>query len=82
MVEPISLAVTTGIVVTYLTKNALSWLESIRGALFDKGKEFIVEKGTGYGRNRLHLDEKEQQRHLELVLKNAVERGLKTFQDA
>ena len=76
MVEPISL----GIVITYLTKSAPSWLDALRGTLFDKGKEQAVDKSISYGRSLLHFDEKEQVRHLELALKNAAERGLAKFQ--
>jgi hypothetical protein len=75
VVEPIFIAV----VVDYLVKNAPSWLDSIVGTILDKGKDIVLEKSVGYGRSILHLDEKEQIRHLELVLKNAVERGLAQF---
>ncbi len=83
MIEPISLAIVT----TYIAHNAPSWLDTIRGTLLDKGKEvalekgkdFAVEKGTKYVRDFFHLDEKEQVRHLQLALKNAVERGITRF---
>jgi len=83
MPDPFTLAA----IITLLAKNAPSWLDALRGTLLDKGKEvalekgkeYAVEKGTGFIRSRLHLDEKEQQRHLELALKNAVERGLARF---
>src|SRR5689334_16335906 len=83
MPDPISIAVIT----TFIAASTPSWLETLRGVLFDKGretlldkgKEFATEKGSGLMRRLLHLDEKEQQRHLELALKNAVERGLAKF---
>jgi hypothetical protein len=84
MVEPISLAIAT----TYIVHNAPSWLDTIRGTVLGKGKEvalekgkdFAVEKGTKYVRDFFHLDEKEQVRHLQLALRNAVERGITRFQ--
>ena len=84
MVEPISLAIAT----TYIAHNAPAWLDTIRGTLLDKGKEvalekgkdFAVERGTKYARNFFHLDEKEQVRHLQLALRNALERGITRFQ--
>jgi hypothetical protein len=83
MADPISLAV----IIALLAKSAPTWLDALRGTLLtkgkevaiEKGKEFGVEKGTRFMRDRLHLDEKEQQRHLELALKNALERGLARF---
>ncbi len=75
MADPISLAV----IVALLAKSAPAWLDALRGTLLTKGKEVVVEKGTRFVHNRLHLDEKEQQRHLELALKNALERGLVKF---
>src|SRR5260370_4752615 len=76
MVEPISL----GIIIIYLAKSAPSWLDALRSTLFDKGKEYAVDKSIGYGRSLLHLDEREQVHHLELALKNAAERGLSKCQ--
>ena len=76
MVEPLSL----GIVITYLAKSAPFWLDTLRSTLFDKGREFAVDKSISYGRSLLLLDEKEQVHHLELALKNAAERGLAKFQ--
>src|SRR5215471_12218282 len=83
MPEPVTIA----LIIAYLAKNAPSWLDALRGTFFDKGKEvaiekgkdYAVEKGTGLIRGLLRLDEKEQQHHLELVLKNTVERGLARF---
>jgi hypothetical protein len=75
MADPISLAV----IIALLAKNAPTWLDALRDTLLTKGKEVAIDKGTRFARDRLHLDEKEQQRHLELALKNAVERGLARF---
>ena len=75
MADPFTLAIITG----YLVKNAPTWLDSITGTLFDKGKDFSIGKTAGYGRRFLHLDEKEQLRHLDFVLKNAAERGVAGF---
>jgi energy-coupling factor transporter ATP-binding protein EcfA2 len=75
MTDPFTLAAITAL----LIKSAPSWLEALQGTLLDKGKDFAIEKGIDYGRKLLRLDEKEQQRHLELALKNAVERGVVRF---
>src|SRR5215469_2703646 len=83
MADPISLVV----IIALLVKSAPGWLTVLQSTLLDKGretaidkgKEFAVEKGTRFVRGVLHLDEKELQRHLELALKNAVERGLARF---
>ena len=83
MPEPIAIAV----IIAFLIKNAPSWLDALRGTLLDKGKEIAIKrgkdnavgKGTGFIRGLLRLDAKEQQHHLELVLKNTVERGLARF---
>src|SRR5437764_14338800 len=85
MVDPFSISLT--VETSYIAPNAPSWLDALRGTVLDKGKEvsidkgkdFVVEKGTKYGRNFFHLDEKEQLRHLQLALRNAVERGLAKF---
>ena len=83
MAEPITLLICA----TVVCKNAPLWLASIRGtildkgreAVFDKGKELAVTKGQTFVQHIFHLDEKEQVRHLEQALKNAMERGLATF---
>src|ERR1051326_8889553 len=83
MPEPFTIAV----IIAFLVKNTPSWLDALRGTLLDKGKEVAIEKGkdyavgkgTGFIRGLLRLDEKEQQYHLDLVLKNTVERGLARF---
>ncbi len=78
MADPISVALTV-----FVASNAPSWLASLRGTLLDKGRELAINKGKERGgqlvRNLLHLDEKEQLRHLEQALKNATERGLVAF---
>ncbi len=66
--EPLTLWI-AGLIAT----NTPCFLEALRGTLLDQGKEFAVAKGK-----RL-LDDKEQQRHLEQVLKKAVKRGLARF---
>jgi len=83
MAEPITLLICA----TVVCKNAPLWLASIRGtildkgreAVFDKGKELAVTKGQTFVQHIFHLDEKEQVRHLEQALKNAMERGLATL---
>ena len=69
MTDPFTFAAITALITTC----APSWMNSLRGALLDKGRDVVIEKGIGFGHNLLHLDEKEQLRHLELALKNAVE---------
>jgi uncharacterized protein YerC/energy-coupling factor transporter ATP-binding protein EcfA2 len=72
---------------TAIVATAPVWLPTVRDMLWSKGKEVAIEKGkdlavkkgTGFVRDLLHLDEKEQLRHLELALKNAVERGIARF---
>ena len=79
MADPATLFLLTAFVV----KNAPSWLTALRGTIFDQSRDALVEKGReriDLGiRHRLRLDEKEQLRHLEQALKNAVERGLSTY---
>ena len=83
MPDPITLTALT----LYVAKNAPSWLASLRGTLLDKGRESAIDMGKEYAltkgkplvRQLLHLDEKEQLRHLQQALKNATERGLATF---
>jgi hypothetical protein len=58
----------------YIAANLPHWQEDIRTILFDKSKEFIGEKGKAW------LSEREQQHHLQQVLKKAVRRGLANFQ--
>lgn len=85
MVEPISTGLVVAIIL--LVKSAPSWLPClsdtfgppIRNALIGKEAERVFDKGLGVGRKWLHLDDKEQTRHLELALKNAAERGLAQF---
>ena len=56
--------------IAYFVNSAPTWLDTLRNTLLDKG--------LGYAQH--HLDEEEQLRHLELVLKGAAERGLSGFQ--
>src|SRR5260221_12225215 len=58
----------------YITINLPHWLEDLRTTLLNKGKAFAVEKGKEW------LSEKEQQHHLQQILKKAVKRGLAHFQ--
>jgi hypothetical protein len=63
----------TMVIAGYVAANAHKWLADLRDTLLNKGKEVATEKGKAW------LDDKEQQRHLELVLKKAVQGGLKKF---
>jgi hypothetical protein len=78
MMDPISIAA-----VTIVVKTASAWFPPIRDALLnkamDKGAENAIGKSMKDVHALLHLDEKEQVRHLKLALKNAVERGLAKF---
>ncbi len=82
--DPLSITAITALI----TAATPHMLEALRGTVLDKGKEvaidkgkdFLVERGSKFVRDRLHLDDKEQQKHLEQALKNAFERGLATFQ--
>ncbi len=73
MVEPISLSIAIG----YLVTSAPGWFHSLQGTLFSKGKELVLEQG----KQRLveFIDEKKHLRHMELALQDAAERGLKEF---
>jgi len=73
MVEPISLAVA----ITLLVKSAPDWLPILRDTFLSKVADRAIDKVMQPV--SAFLDEKEQQRHLELVLKNAAERGLAEF---
>lgn len=85
MADPLTIASIT----LLIAKNAPGWISALRttvldegkGILLDKSKEFVVGKSTAYGKKLLRLDEKEQQRHMEQALKNAIERGSAAFQD-
>lgn len=79
MSDPFSLAIITALV----AQSAPSWLEALYGTLLDVGKGFAADKGkellkTGGANLRgvLHLDEKEQERHLQSALERAVNGGL------
>src|SRR5438876_1237938 len=58
----------------YIATNIPHWLEDLRTTLLNNSKEFAAEKGKEW------LSEKEQQRHLQQILKKAVKRGLTNFQ--
>lgn len=73
MVEPISLAVA----ITLLVKSAPDWLPILRDTFLSKVADRTIDKVIQPV--SALLDEKEQQRHLELALKNAAERGLAAF---
>ena len=83
MIETIALATLT----TFVAQRSPSFLAALRDIILDKsketaadkGKELILKKGDVYFRQLFHLDEKEQIRHLDQALKNAIERGLAAF---
>ncbi len=75
MVDSVSLAT----VITLLTSNASSWLPYIRDAFLNQGADIVVGKTLQSGRRRLHLDEKEQLKHLKRVLRNAAEQSISKF---
>ena len=83
MTDPIFLTALTAFVV----KNAPAWFASLGGtildksrdAAFDKSKDIVLARGDRLRQRLFHLDEKEQQRHLEQALKNATERGLAVY---
>src|SRR5436305_6308006 len=83
MADPFTLTIITA----FVLKNAPSWLSSLGGIILDKGKEIAADKGKeiavargkGFMERILHLDEKEQLRHLNQALKNATERGIAPF---
>ncbi|SRR6266852_8857061 len=54
----------------HLVKNVSSWLNSLRVVQKD------ATKNANYERSSLYLDEKEQEHHLQITLKNAMERGV------
>src|SRR5437016_1161620 len=79
--------ITLAALLALVAQNAPVWLAVLEGVVIDKsrqvaldkGSEQAVTKGGGLVRRILHLDEKEQIRHLEQALKNATERGLINF---
>ena len=79
--------ITLATLITLVAHNAPAWLAALEGVVLDKSREvaldkssgLVVTKGGGLVRRTLHLDEKEQIRHLEQALKNATERGLIHF---
>src|SRR5260221_7157221 len=79
MFEPLSFIA----IATLLVKSAPIWLPPIRdaflGKMTERGTDYLIDKSTKGVRSLFHLDEKEQSRHLELVLKNALERGQAAF---
>lgn len=79
MIDPLSYVA----IATILVKSAPIWLPPIRdaflGKMTERGTDFAIDKSTKGIRSLFRLDEKEQIRHLELVLKNALERGQAAF---
>src|SRR5438270_1369169 len=83
MLDPLSFLAITSLIV----KSAPLWLPPIRDAFLSKAQEkrmdllfdSAIDKGKKGMRSLLRSDEKEQARHLELVLKNALERGQAAF---
>ena len=83
MLDPLSFFAISSLIV----KSAPLWLPPIRDAFLgkaqEKGRDLLfdtaIDKGKKGMRSLLRSDEKEQARHLELVLKNALERGQAAF---
>src|SRR5947209_6166199 len=83
MLDPLSFFAISSLIV----KSAPLWLPPIRDAFLGKAQEkgmdllfdTAIDKGKKGMRSLLRSDEKEQARHLELVLKNALERGEVAF---
>ena len=83
MLDPLSFFAISSLIV----KSAPLWLPPIRDAFLGKAQEkgmdllfdSAIDKGKKGMRSLLRSDEKEQARHLELVLKNALERGQAAF---
>src|ERR1700730_2220149 len=79
MLDPLSFFAISSLIV----KSAPLWLPPIRDAFLgkarDKGMDLLFDTAIGKGKKGMRSlsrsDEKEQARHLELVLKNALERG-------
>ncbi len=79
LIDPPSFA----IIASLLIRSAPVWLTPIREAflnkVLDKGSSVVFDQGAKSLRGLFQLDEKEQTKHLELVLKNALERGQAKF---
>lgn len=65
--------------ITLLTDSASTWLPFLRDAFLSQGAGLVIGKALQSGRKRLHLDEKEQLKHLKRVLRNASERSILKF---
>ena len=70
MVESVLLS----IVFNYFSAHAHDWLKSLGETILGKGKDLAKQQWNNT------LNEKQQQRHIELALKNAAARGLTSFQ--
>ncbi len=80
MVDPISLAAA----ISLLINNASVWLPPIYDTFLrkgtEKGADFAIDRGLKIERDWLHIDEKEQLKHLKRVLRNAAERSVAKFE--
>jgi hypothetical protein len=81
------MGITLAVIIAFIASNTPSWLAILRTTVLDTSgkmvaetsKGLVVSKGGNLIRRVLHLDEKEQIRHLEQALKNAIERGFANF---
>jgi hypothetical protein len=76
MPDPISITA----IATILAANTPIWFSTLQSTVLNSGGDIALQKGFSVVRNRLHLDEKEQLRHLKAALQHAVEAGQNRFQ--
>ncbi len=69
MVEPISLTAA----ITVLASSAPHWAPALERTLLNKGKDFAVERGKHF------FDERQHEKHVQVALRNAAERGVARF---
>jgi NACHT domain len=77
MPDPIT-AITA--ITAFIAANAPYWLNALQSTLLNSSSEIALQKGTNFVHDKLHLDKKEQLRHLEAALKHALEAGQTRFQ--
>src|SRR5438876_39376 len=75
MPDPISITALLAVLAT----NTPIWFSALQGTLLNSGGDLALQKGINVVRNKLHMDEKEQQRHLKAALQRAVEVGQNRF---
>ncbi len=73
MVEPVLLSIVIG----SLVKSAPGWFDSLQTFLVGKGKDIAFDQAKQQVTN--FFDKKTHERHMELALQNAAERGLAKF---